>query len=731
MHPAFTVFTDPNGDLMVCDGMVAQLRTGVRLAIGEGTEFDPGIFDRRPSWFTAARAPASGTFVGGSGRNLVATGLSIPLSGAMPPVGIFRPRRPNFFHLGAFWIEVSGSSSAVICDATDIVAELTTGGTAPVGNYAATAYGKTTYNGGADFTIAVALEIAGGGAIPDRDWTVSAGTAPAGTMTAIDAANFTDSSDTDWTVVVNADGTADLLYLTTIIASRAVGSDHDPDGNYVATADGMTDYNSGEPWSAFIRSVTRPPRAGFAYVKITESAGVLTNTEGPYFATSLPADSGENYHVPIAQSDGTNIEQFHTGLLIVDASTRGGKIPSAYDEMTTPVTTTSATLEDIAGVSTTITLAAASEIAVWLNCAVSSDGICDLGLAVNIDGTDHDEVITHMNGTTDSGVSSVIHRSGELAAGTYTIKGRFRRISGSPKIPGVDRADMLVMALRGPAGPPGTGPSGTGLVSVLNGIYETPSTLRDRVAADAANLRTDLGLETSTTKTTPVDADTIEIKDSEASSARKLLSFANLWAWIKSKIDAGLTWAGNQTFSGQIQLSAQAATDDASAMTRGLSDTRYKQVYLLRLTSAVSAASTALVSGSETLTLPAGTYQFETSGTSITASTTGGINMFAAFSSSDTNTLGTLIQFANSGIGVNGTPVMYNRQGTNMIQYLVFYAYANEATAAKKTCSAIAQGTVTFAASVTITPKIQQRVTDASNPAVLQIGSYMLFRKIA
>ena len=52
----------------------------------------------------------------------------------------------------------------------------------------------------------------------------------------------------------------------------------------------------------------------------------------------------------------------------------------------------------------------------------------------------------------------------------------------------------------GPQGPAGQGPAGTGLVSVTGGAYDTPSTLSARVAADAPNLRTQLGLGTVATQ---------------------------------------------------------------------------------------------------------------------------------------------------------------------------------------------------------------------------------------
>lgn len=43
-------------------------------------------------------------------------------------------------------------------------------------------------------------------------------------------------------------------------------------------------------------------------------------------------------------------------------------------------------------------------------------------------------------------------------------------------------------------------------------------------------------LATATSKTTPVDADTIPMSDSAAAGALKKLSFANLWTWINAKI---------------------------------------------------------------------------------------------------------------------------------------------------------------------------------------------------
>jgi hypothetical protein len=134
-------------------------------------------------------------------------------------------------------------------------------------------------------------------------------------------------------------------------------------------------------------------------------------------------------------------------LVVVDGTTGPtGVIPNSYVEMTTPRTTTSATLVDITGATTTITVQRPSDIAVWMTAHVSADATCDLGLAINVDGTDHDLTDTHLTAT-DEGNVAIIHRTvSKFAPGTYTVKGRFQRTSGGGT-PSVDRADLLVAAL--------------------------------------------------------------------------------------------------------------------------------------------------------------------------------------------------------------------------------------------------------------------------------------------
>jgi hypothetical protein len=315
MIAAFQVFSDPNGNLWVADGYVSQLRTGVLLPVGSGTDFS-AVFP--PAWdrFLAAPATTAATFVGGSGRNLVLTGITPAPSGPSLPVGIFVPGRPDSYARGIFSLVVTGSSDATIHDGTDTVAILSTGGTAPVGNYVGTTYGRTTYNGGSAFTLAAAAEQGAPGVFPAYLATQSAAVAQDGAVIATDAANYYFDNDSDWTIVIAADGTAEMLYLTDVIATRAAASNSDPAGLYEATELGRNTYNSGDPWSVFIDVVPAAPRAGFGYVTLTESDSVLASAEGPFFATSLPADSSTVFHIPLFQSDGLGaVVQIHAGLL--------------------------------------------------------------------------------------------------------------------------------------------------------------------------------------------------------------------------------------------------------------------------------------------------------------------------------------------------------------------------------------------------------------------------------
>ena len=353
MTSGFQVFSDPFGNLWCADGYVAQLKNGVRLPVGSGAEFSGVLADAR-GVFTPASATSSGTFVGGSGRGLVSTGIVPTGSGPAVPVGLWRPARPNVYVLGKFTLTVTGPSAATISDGTNTVAGLSAGGTAPVGAFLSTSYGQTTYNGGTVFTLTFVVEQGAPGTIQTYAASVSDGSGYAGIFSAVTAVTWVGATDSNWTIVVNSDGTADLIHSGTILASRSAAGNCDASGVYEANAAGMTAYNSGAAWRAYLQVVPVAPRSGFVYVKVSETAGVLTSVSGPFLATALPANTSTDFYVPVALSDGLGgLLQIHTGLLIWQSqistaaagSLAGNTLNSTviYSSLTTLGTVTSGT----------------------------------------------------------------------------------------------------------------------------------------------------------------------------------------------------------------------------------------------------------------------------------------------------------------------------------------------------------------------------------------------------
>jgi len=170
-----------------------------------------------------------------------------------------------------------------------------------------------------------------------------------------------------------------------------------------------------------------------------------------------------------------------TGAAGADAV--AGKIPSSFVEMETLRTTTSATLIDITGVTTSITLESTVEIMAIMNCQCElvSGGASVIGLTLQINGVDTDEVFAYLTTTPTYIVIPVVKRSSSLVAGTYNVKGRMRRYSGTGVV-GVSRVDLVVFATQGAIGPTGVtgsiGPTGaTGVGSTgPTGPAEAPKT---------------------------------------------------------------------------------------------------------------------------------------------------------------------------------------------------------------------------------------------------------------
>lgn len=324
MIPGFQCFFDANGNIHVTDGVVMQPTTGVVKLVGSGGTFRGNPPDMGGGFYTTAPHASGSTFVGGSGRNLQASGLPAPTSGAASPRGWFVPTIADNWRNDIFLLVVTGSSAATIHDGTNTVAILSTGGTAPAGAYASTTYGATTYNSGTPFTLTVALEIAGGGVIPGVAVSINFGTALGGVYNNVSAGNYQSATDANWTLVVDVSGSAELRHSGTAMATRATGVGWDPRGAYDATTAGKAAYNltanepvDGEDWRAFVEIAGRLPRAGFVYVEIVESGGVLTAVNGPFFDTTMPTAFSETHYLPLSRCDGSQIEQYVTGAILL------------------------------------------------------------------------------------------------------------------------------------------------------------------------------------------------------------------------------------------------------------------------------------------------------------------------------------------------------------------------------------------------------------------------------
>lgn len=318
-------YFDRNGDICVVDGSVWQPKTGVRKIYGQGRAFSPSGTNRASSELLAAGAAGGATFVGGSGRNLISDGIISGLSSGEKPTGFFRPAGPSKWAVGAFMLEVAGASSATISDGTEIIAALTTGGTAPVGDYEATTYGEDNYNGGAAFTLSVAAEEGTSVGIPEAMVEISVGTAQGGLYVPTSDVLFESDADPDWTIEIQSDGTAQMAYLGDVMAIRSTPAMTTPLGIYDATALGKETFNltddepvDGEAWTAIVSILGKTPRVGSVFIEVIEDTGVLDQVNGPFFATALPApDAGaETYYVRLAYSDGYAIEQEALGAII-------------------------------------------------------------------------------------------------------------------------------------------------------------------------------------------------------------------------------------------------------------------------------------------------------------------------------------------------------------------------------------------------------------------------------
>ncbi len=105
--------------------------------------------------------------------------------------------------------------------------------------------------------------------------------------------------------------------------------------------------------------------------------------------------------------------------------------------------TTSATLEDITGLTFDLVTTVTGRIFAWMSVGNSTTGGSPAtgGWAISINSVDGTEIQRYLSGSNDAGSVSCQGHSASLSPGTYTVKGRHRRVSGSATV-NTDVADL-------------------------------------------------------------------------------------------------------------------------------------------------------------------------------------------------------------------------------------------------------------------------------------------------
>jgi hypothetical protein len=127
-------------------------------------------------------------------------------------------------------------------------------------------------------------------------------------------------------------------------------------------------------------------------------------------------------------------------------------VAHGYDEITSTVSTTSATLVDVTGLTFDLTiptgLPSTARIVANLSvqCSTTGGAPATGAWAISINSVDGTEIARYLSGTNDTGALGVQARSGSLGAGTYTVVARHRRVSGTSTV-NTDIGELSAIAI--------------------------------------------------------------------------------------------------------------------------------------------------------------------------------------------------------------------------------------------------------------------------------------------
>jgi hypothetical protein len=307
----FLCTVDSNGNILCNGGYVVDLKaatSGIYIVGGTPTSLLTATEDLRTS------TSAAPIFLGGGGGNVKSDST---ITTTLSPVGWFGQTEIDEWtdSVGNKVIADFGAGTAEIVDPTNTAIATFSGSFtfAPIGTFTATTFGEDTYNGGTAFTLDISYD--GVRRTSTANVLVSRGTAQGGEYP---LTGFREWTNTTWLLTTNSDGTAQINDGTDDVATRSADYSPDsPSGTYASTAYGDTTYGDSQPFNMAVTLSPAFPKLGYVYVEIEKSGSNFTAVTGPFFSTSLPANSSTLEYVPIAYSDGSGLLiQIHEGSIL-------------------------------------------------------------------------------------------------------------------------------------------------------------------------------------------------------------------------------------------------------------------------------------------------------------------------------------------------------------------------------------------------------------------------------
>jgi hypothetical protein len=198
-------------------------------------------------------------------------------------------------------------------------------------------------------------------------------------------------------------------------------------------------------------------------------------------------------------------------------------------------------------------------------------------------------------------------------------------------------------------------------------------------------------------------------------------------------LESANTFTQNQTLDGTNNVAPnQTAASGSSIMTRDLVDARAGRVLFYRVSSALSATSTAKVFDTTTLTIPVGTYNVQAQARARYEGSNGGWSLGIERVSGNSGTATAIIFQTTSHSGVSNSlaggfqPPRLNLFGSNDL-----LAANSTADQFHKTGQSFASGLLVVTVELVVAFYIAQVATDASNATTLNADSFLMLTKLA